>query len=334
MATLEGQTLDPIFWNDHERAKIVSQRITGLKKLLDEWKGFEQKLDELSEFATVADTDVSLQQEIEVELSAVEAALKQREFYLLLSEPHDQGNCFVSVHAGTGGVDAQDCAAIILRMYLRYADRKGFKADMINLQEGEEAGIKKATIEISGDFAYGLLKGEAGVHRIVRLSPYNAQNLRQTSFVLVEVMPVVDQGIDIQINQDDLKIDTFKSSGAGGQHVNKTSSAVRITHVPSGIIVACQQERSQLQNKENAMKMLKAKLYQLEEEKRLVQNQELRGEHKQGSWGNQIRSYVYQPYQMVKDHRTDAETSAIDDVVDGNLDLFVEKFLEWNKAGG
>lgn len=271
--------------------------------------------------------------EIEQELGEIEQELAEREFYLLLGGTHDQSDAFLSIHAGTGGEDAEDCAALLMRMFLRYAERKQFSAAIIDNQPSD-AGLKKATIELKGDYAYGFLRSEAGVHRIVRLSPFNANNLRQTSFVLVEVIPAMNDAASVAIKPDDLRIDTFRASGAGGQHVNKTSSAVRITHLPTGIVVSCQQERSQLQNRESAMKLLSAKLAQIEEEKRSEAQAAIKGEHKQGSWGNQIRSYVFHPYQMVKDHRTGAETSNIQDVMDGNLELFVEKFLEWDKQGG
>lgn len=306
--------------------------MSALKKTIEEWETIEATIKELDDFAQIAEQDTKLQAELIKEIEKVELKLHEKEFYLLLSGPHDRDNCFLSIHAGTGGVDAQDCAAILMRMYLRFADQKGFTTDVLQVQAGEEAGIKKATIEITGEYAYGLCKSEAGVHRIVRLSPFNAQNLRQTSFVLVEVIPVIEQEIDIKLNPDDLRIDTFKSSGAGGQHVNKTSSAVRITHKPTGLVVACQQERSQLQNKEKALKLLKAKLYQIEQEKLDQQEQQFKGEHKQGSWSNQIRSYVFHPYQMVKDHRTEAETSKIDEVINGDLDVFVEKYLEKSRG--
>ena len=237
----------------------------------------------------------------------------------------------MSIHAGTGGVDAQDCAEILMRMYLRFAERNGFEVEILHSMMGLEAGIKKAIIEIRGSYAYGKLRSEAGTHRFVRLSPFNADNLRQTSFVLVEVEPVIEDEHEVEINESDLRVDTFKSSGAGGQHVNKTNSAIRITHLPSGIVVGCQQERSQHQNRRVAMKILRSKLYVLQQQAQALEHSKFKGEHKMGAWGNQIRSYVYHPYQMVKDHRTEVETGNIQDVVDGNLDMFIEGYLRWMK---
>lgn len=244
---------------------------------------------------------------------------------LYLSGEYDSENAILSIHAGTGGVDAQDFAEILMRMYLRYGEKEGYKTEILDKSNSEEAGIKSVSIKFSGELAYGYLKNEDGVHRLVRLSPFNTKNSRETSFVLVEVLPEIEDDSEININESDLKIDTYRAQGAGGQHVNTTDSAVRITHLPTGLVTQCQTERSQLQNREHALKMLKAKLVQIQEEQHLESINDIKGDFKQGSWGNQIRSYVMQPYQMVKDHRTNHETSQIDKMLDGDL---VQEFIE------
>jgi len=246
---------------------------------------------------------------------------------MILNGKFDASNAYLSIHPGAGGTESQDWASMLLRMYMRWAERKGYDVEIVDYQEGEEAGIKSATIYIKGDFAYGYLKYERGVHRLVRISPFDANKRRHTSFASVNVLPEIEDDIDIEIKPEDLRIDTYRASGAGGQYVNKTESAVRITHLPTGIVVTCQTERSQLQNRETAMKMLKARLYQLELEKRRKQIEQIQGELKDISWGNQIRSYVFHPYTMVKDHRTDVETGNIEAVMDGDIDMFIEAEL-------
>lgn len=260
-------------------------------------------------------------------VALLEAEIGGWEFRALLSGPHDRGDAILSIHAGAGGVDAQDFTEMLLRMYLRYAENSGFHASVIDESRGTEAGIKSVTLEISGEYAYGYLRMEAGVHRLVRLSPFNANQLRQTSFALVEVSPVIEDAEEVPIKAEDLRIDTYRASGAGGQHVNKTDSAVRITHIPTNTVVSSQSERSQLQNRENAMKVLKAKLYQRLVEERDAEKKELKGEHKSAEGGNQIRSYVLHPYTLVKDHRTKTETSNALKVLDGDIQPFIESAL-------
>lgn len=288
-------------------------------------------LDELAGFGGLSESE---EHDLYEQVRAFEREIGDWEFRLLFSGPHDRGDVLLSVHAGAGGVDAQDWAEMLLRMYLRYAERQGFKAHVIDESRGTEAGIKSVTIEVSGEYAYGYLRTEAGVHRLVRLSPFNANQLRQTSFALVEILPVLEDTAEVELKQDELRIDTYRASGAGGQHVNKTDSAVRITHLPTGIVAASQSERSQLQNRENATKLLRAKLYQRVLEDRERETKELKGEHKSAEWGNQIRSYVLHPYNLVKDHRTKVETADTTGVLDGNIDAFIEAALRSGLPSG
>ncbi len=307
------------------------RRLGELKGQVDGWKGLERKVNDLLGLADLSDEEdeSSLQEDIASETEKAYARFEEMEIELMLGGAYEKGNAFLAVHAGAGGTEAQDWAEMLLRMYLRWAERRGYKADIVDTSPGEEAGIKSALIKIDGLYAYGYLKAERGVHRLVRLSPFDGSHSRHTSFALVEVMPEVDQDVDIQINPDDLRIDLFRASGHGGQSVQKTSSAVRITHIPTGIVAACQNERSQYQNKEIAMKVLRARLLELELEKRAEENAKLKGEHVAAGWGNQIRSYVLHPYKMVKDHRTEYETSNPNAVLDGDLDDFIYAYLKY-----
>ncbi|MFA5375001.1 MAG: peptide chain release factor 2 [Dehalococcoidia bacterium] len=327
---IELESSDPAFWQDQGRAQTVMRRLGELKGQVDGWKGLERRVNDLLGLAELSDEEeeVSLQGDIVSETEKAYAKFEEMEIELMLGGEYEKGNAFLAVHAGAGGTEAQDWAEMLLRMYLRWAERRGYKAAIVDSSPGEEAGIKSALIEIDGLYAYGYLKAERGVHRLVRLSPFDGSHSRHTSFALVEVMPEVNQDVDIQINQDDLRIDCFRASGHGGQSVQKTSSAVRITHIPTGIVAACQNERSQYQNKEIAMKVLRARLLELELEKRADEQAKLKGEHVAAGWGNQIRSYVLHPYKMVKDHRTEYETSNPNAVLDGDLDDFIYAYLK------
>ena len=274
-----------------------------------------------------AESDEGVTAEVATEAGRLQSKLEKLEFRLQLGGPYDDRSAILAVHAGAGGTESQDWAEMLMRMYLRWAERRPYTTNVLDLTEGEEAGIKSVTIEIGGDYAYGYLRSERGVHRLVRLSPYDAAHRRHTSFALVEVMPEVEEAVEVQINPDDLRIDYYRSSGAGGQNVQKTSTAVRITHVPSGIVVTCQNERSQVQNRETAMKILQSRLLEVEQERQEAEQAKIKGQHVDAGWGNQIRSYVLHPYTMVKDHRTDFETSNTGGVLDGDLDAFVEAYL-------
>jgi len=306
------------------------RRLGELKGQVESWKGLERKVNDLLSLAELSaeENEGSLQDDIDSETERAYAKFDMMEVELLLGGEYEKGNAFLAVHAGAGGTEAQDWADMLLRMYLRWAERRGYNVDIVDTSPGEEAGIKSALIKVDGLYAYGYLKAERGVHRLVRLSPFDSSHSRHTSFALVEVMPQVDRDVDIQINPDDLRIDLFRASGHGGQSVQKTSSAVRITHIPTGVVAACQNERSQYQNKEIAMKVLRSRLLELELEKRAEEQAKLKGEHIAAGWGNQIRSYVLHPYKMVKDHRTEYETSNPNAVLDGDLDDFIYAYLK------
>jgi peptide chain release factor 2 len=331
IAALEAESSKPDFWADPERAKRESQKLAELKKEYEAWDGMRHSLEEVRQLLGVAEQehDQSVLSDLSVQLDLLEKQFLQLEFQLLFSGDYDAKNAIVAIHAGAGGTDAQDWAEMLMRMLIRYAERKGWSVRLVDESRGGEAGIKSATFFVSGRFAYGHLKSEHGVHRLVRQSPFNADALRQTSFALVEVVPEIDEEVSIEIDPKDLRIDTFMSGGKGGQSVNTTYSAVRIVHLPTNITVSCQNERSQAQNKETAMKILKSKLLKLREEELQKEKQKLRGEFKSAEWGNQIRSYVLHPYKMVKDHRTEVETSDPDAVLNGDLDKFVEGYLRW-----
>jgi peptide chain release factor 2 len=318
---------EPGFWDDQERAKKVSAEHSSAGRKLSSFRKLEADLDDLEALEEMAAEDDSIADELEETRSAVQARLDELELERLFSGPYDSGDAVVSVHAGAGGTDSQDWAEMLLRMEMRWAERRGFKVELVEVSEGEEAGIKTATFIVHGENAYGLYQAEKGVHRLVRISPFDAQARRHTSFALVEVSPLVDAATDVEIDDKDLQIDTYRASGAGGQHVNKTDSAVRITHRPSGIVVQCQNERSQSSNKATAMAMLRSKLLEAEEQKRREEIAREKGEAQDVGWGSQIRSYVLQPYTMVKDHRTSHEMGDAQRVLDGDLDGFVRAEL-------
>jgi len=295
--------------------------------MVGQWRGLEKKTTDITELISLAEEDTSLQTEIQSEIEAIASRLDELELEMAFSSEYDARNAILAIHAGAGGTESQDWAEMLLRMYLRWAERRGYKAEILDSSPGDEAGIKSAVIGVSGDYACGYLKSEHGVHRLVRLSPFNADHARHTSFVLVEVMPEAEADIDVKIEPDDLKVDAFRSSGPGGQHMQKTSSAVRLTHLPTRLVVTCQSERSQHQNKETALKILQARLLELELAERAEERAKLRGKRVTAGWGNQIRSYVLHPYKMVKDHRTDYQTSDTDAVLDGELDGFITAYL-------
>lgn len=329
---MEAEIGESGFWNDAKKAKEVMQKLNGYKQIVGFWEDLEKRINDLDEIVKIVDEkeDKDILVEAKGRLEKLEKTFLEHEFEALMSGKYDSASAILAIHAGAGGVDAQDWSEMLLRMYLRYCENHRYKTAIIHESKGEEAGIKSVTFAVSGPFAYGHLKNEAGVHRLVRLSPFNADNLRQTSFALVEVLPEISSIMDekIEINESDLKIDTFRSSGPGGQSVNKTDSAVRITHLPTKLVAACQSERSQLQNKERAMQILRSKLYKLRLEKEEAEKKKLRGEFTSAEWGNQIRSYVLHPYKLVKDHRTGVETSDAEKVLDGDIDRFIEARLK------
>ncbi len=303
------------------------KKIADLENEIKDWQTFFQRVEDALELASLEDE--SLRGELEPETNAIEADLKVRELKILLSGKYDRGDAILAIHAGAGGTDSQDWAAMLERMYLRWIENHNYKADILDITEGEEAGIKSVTISVEGPYAYGYLRSEKGVHRLVRLSPFDAAHRRHTSFALVEILPQASgEDPDIQIDPNDLRIDIYRSSGAGGQNVQKNSTAVRITHLPTGIVVSCQNERSQMQNRENAMRVLRSRLLELKREEQDKQLSELRGEYVKAEWGSQIRSYVLHPYQMVKDHRTEYEMGNTSAVLDGDLDEFIAAYLQ------
>lgn len=317
------------FWDDQENAQEVLKEQSHIKDLLDEWNDLINRLEELEVLEQLSEesSDKELEDEADRKYSALKRSVEELEFKKILGEQDDVRNAIVSINAGAGGTEAQDWAEMLFRMYLRYCERKGYETRIMDLQEGEEAGIKSATFLAEGQYAFGYLKGESGVHRLVRVSPFDSNNRRHTSFASVFVSPEIDDSIEVDIDEKDLRIDTFRASGKGGQHVNKTDSAVRLTHLPTGIVVSCQNERSQRQNKDRAMKILRARLYELEKSKQKEKLNELNSTKKEIGWGSQIRSYVMHPYRMVKDHRTDYEDSDVDSVMDGELDEFIKEYL-------
>ena len=301
------------------------KEISNLKEDVEEWQALRENISETLEFAQLGDD--SIQSDLESETVLIEEDVAKREFEAKLSGPYDRGDALLAIHAGAGGTDSQDWAEMLQRMYLRWAERKGYQTNILDTTYGEEAGIKSVTISIPGRYAYGYLRSEKGVHRLVRLSPFDSAHRRHTSFAMVEILPQVEEDSQIDINPDDLRIDVFRSSGAGGQNVQKNATAIRITHHPSGIVVSCQNERSQLQNKQNAMTVLRSRLLELKQQEQEEKIAKLRGEYQKAEWGSQIRSYVLHPYQMVKDHRMDFETGNTQAVLDGDLDGFIEAYL-------
>lgn len=321
----------PDFWNDPERSQNLMKELKSKKNDVETYVHLQSQFEDIETMIEMGyeENDPSLIPEIEEMLDEFQKTFEEIRMKTLLSGEYDQNNAIVTLHAGAGGTESCDWASMLYRMYTRWAASKGFEVVVLDYLDGEEAGIKSVTFQVNGEYAYGYLKSEKGVHRLVRISPFNAAGKRQTSFVSCDVMPDIEEDIDIEINDDDLRIDTYRSSGAGGQHINKTSSAVRITHLPTGIVVQCQNERSQHMNKDKAMQMLKARLYLLKEQEAQAKAADIRGEVSEIGWGNQIRSYVMQPYTMVKDHRTNAETGNVDAVMDGEIDLFINAYLKW-----
>lgn len=330
LAKLELETQKEEFWQDKEKFTKVSKEISRLKRKIEPWDLLITELNDSQELFEIAqsENDKEVLNEICDKIDTFNKTFDDLETRELLAEEDDFNNAFLTIHPGAGGTESQDWAMMLYRMYCRWGEKKGFSINIIDYSPGDEAGIKSATIYLKGDYAYGLLKGEQGVHRLVRISPFDANKKRHTSFASVEAVPELSEDIEIDVKESDLRIDTYRASGAGGQHVNKTDSAVRITHMPTGIVVQCQNERSQHKNKSSALKVLKSKLYELEKEELMEKKQEKIGEKKEISWANQIRSYVFQPYTMVKDHRTNEETGSINYVFDGDLDRFIYAYLK------
>lgn len=319
----------PDFWDDPDAAQKTAQAVTQLKAEVDTVRSLEQRLDDLEVMVELAleEPDSGMDEELAAGLETAKSEIEHLELGMLLNGEYDANNAILTLHAGAGGTEAQDWTSMLLRMFTRYAEREGFQIEMLDYLPGDEAGVKSATLQINGHNAYGYLRSEKGVHRLVRISPFDANARRHTSFAAVDVMPELDDTVDIKIDPSDLKVDTYRASGAGGQHVNKTSSAVRMTHLPTGIIVQCQNERSQIQNRERCMQLLRAKLYEYERAKQEALKNDIAGDYQDIEWGSQIRSYVFQPYKMVKDHRTGAETGNVQAVMDGGLDMFIEAYL-------
>lgn len=330
LTNLEEQQSDPGFWANSERARSLVQEIKGLKSWIAPAEVLQSRIEDAIDLVAILDgePDSGLAAELAAEVDGIATALESYELKSMLQGPQDAGDAILTIHPGAGGTESQDWAEMLMRMYTRWAERRGFSVAVLDFQAGEEAGIKGVSLEIKGDYAYGFLKAEKGVHRLVRISPFDSQARRHTSFASVFVYPDVDDTIEIDLREEDIKMDVFRASGAGGQHVNKTSSAVRLTHLPTGVVVSCQQERSQTKNRATAMKMLRAALFQKKLEEQEAARQEIEATKTDISWGNQIRSYVFQPYTMVNDHRTELKITDVQRVMDGDLDQFMEAFLK------
>ena len=332
---LDKSMEEPGFWDDPERSTKTVREAKNLKDTVDGYKHLEQQYEDIQVMIEMGyeENDPAMIPEIQEMLDEFVKELEELRTKTLLSGEYDGCNAILKLNAGAGGTEAMDWCSMLYRMYQRWADKKGFTTEVLDFLDGDEAGLKSITLQVNGENAYGYLKSEKGVHRLVRISPFNAAGKRQTSFVSCDVMPDIEEDLDVEINPDDLRIDTYRSSGAGGQHINKTSSAIRITHLPTGIVVQCQNERSQFQNKDKAMQMLKAKLYMLKQQANAEKLSDIRGDVKDIGWGSQIRSYVLQPYTMVKDHRTGFESGNVNAVLDGGLDGFISAFLKWESLG-
>ena len=327
---LEGKTLESDFWNDQKNSGKVLAKIKNIKTKCSKYEELKEELENLLELTELIEQEESLDDAKEIIKSTkkLEKDINKLELETLFTGKYDENNAIISIHPGAGGTESQDWAEMLYRMYTRWANKNDFKLTELDYLEGEEAGLKSVTFEILGENAYGYMKGEMGVHRLIRISPFDSGGRRHTSFASVEVLPEITDDIEIEINPDDLKVDTYRASGAGGQHINKTSSAVRITHIPTNIVVACQSERSQIQNRETAMKMLKSKLFDLKEKEHKERIEDLKGKQKEIAWGSQIRSYIFCPYTLVKDHRTNYEVGNVEGVMDGDLNGFMESYLK------
>ncbi len=333
---LEAESFQPEFWSEPVQAQRVMRRLTSLRSQTEVWQQLLTQIRDLSDLLVVAreEDDEAVAAEIDTEVTGIEQQLEKLELDLMLSGSYDSHNAILAIHAREGGTDSQDWVQMLVRMYLRWAQARGWEAELVDSLEGEEAGLKSATVELRGENAYGYTRSEAGQHRLVRQSPFDQAHRRHTSFALVEVMPEAEDASELEIDEEDIRMDTYRSSGAGGQHVNKTSSAVRLTHIPTGVVVTCQNERSQLQNRETAMKILRARLLERELKRQAEEQARLKGEHVSTGWGAQIRSYVLHPYTLVKDHRTGFEDGDVNAVLDGDLDGFVEAYLRNTIAEG
>lgn len=331
--TYDIEMSDPSFWDNPDKAREISQQATEAKDTYDTYTRLFEQAEGIQELLDIAieEDDQSMEAEIKSEIERIGLILEQKEIEILLNEPYDTNNAIITFHAGAGGTEAQDWTEMLIRMYLKWAESRGFELEELNILPGDEAGVKSAEYMIRGKFAYGLLKAEKGVHRLVRISPFDAAKRRHTSFAAVDVMPEITDDVEVDLNMADVRVDYYRASGAGGQHINKTSSAVRMTHLPTGIVAQCQSQRSQHQNKDRCLQILRAKLYELELAKREKEKQAIDGEQQAIEWGSQIRSYVFQPYTLVKDNRSGVETGNIQAVMDGELDVFIEGFLKYNK---